>query len=70
MSKDDKELFISRTPDGDYAIRKPGADRASAKEPTQKDAIDRAKDLNPDAAILVQRVRDTKNGDRDKWRKP
>ena len=29
-----------------------------------------ARQIIPDAAVLVQRVRDTKVGGRDKWRKP
>jgi hypothetical protein len=43
---------------------------ASAVEPTQKEAINRARELNPDAAIHVERVRNTDAGSPDKWRKP
>ena len=67
---DSDNLFIERRDEGDYAVRKPGADRASAVEPTQKEAIDRARGLNPDAAIHVERVRNTTGGSPDKWRKP
>jgi len=63
------ELFIEQREQGDYAIRKPGSERASAVLPTQKEAIDRARELNPNAAVLVERVRDTNVGGRDKWRK-
>lgn len=66
----DDAFFIERRPEGDYAVRKPGSDRASAVEPTQADAIDRARQMNPDAAIHVERVRHTDNGSPDKWRKP
>lgn len=66
----DDNLFIERRDQGDYAVRKPGSDRASAIEPTQKEAIERARDLNPDAAIHVERVRNTTGGSPDKWRKP
>jgi hypothetical protein len=66
----DNKLFIERRPEGDYAVRKPNSDRASAVLPTQAEAIDRARQLNPDAAILVERVRETKGGSPDKWRKP
>ena len=66
-----RELFIERRePEGDYAIRRPGAPRASATEPTQAEAIERARDMEPNAAILVGRVRNTDRGSRDKWRKP
>ena len=37
---------------------------------TQEAAINRARDLNPDAQILVERVRNTDRGHPDKWRKP
>jgi hypothetical protein len=65
-----KKLFIERREDGDYAIRKPNSDRASAILPTQEKAIHKAEKLDPDAVILVERVRDTEAGGRDKWRKP
>jgi HTH-type transcriptional regulator/antitoxin HigA len=62
------ELFIERREQGVYAIRKPNSDRASAILPTQAEAIERAREMYPDAAILVERVRDTNVGGRDKWR--
>lgn len=68
--KDSNNLFIERRPDGDYAVRKPDAERASAVAPTQAEAIERAKQLNPDAAIHVERVRNTDVGKPDQWRKP
>lgn len=63
------EFFIEKRPEGDYAIRKPKSERASAVAPTQADAIARAKQLNPDATIRVERVRKTSSGSPDKWRK-
>ncbi len=66
----DKRIYVERREQGDYAVRKPGADRASAVAPTQKEAIDEARRLNPGVAPHVERVRDTKAGGRDKWRKP
>lgn len=66
----DDQLFVERRPEGDYAVRKGGADRASAVEPTQAEAIERARELNPGKSPLVERVRDTDAGHRDKWRKP
>lgn len=65
----DKNLFVERRPEGDYAVRKPGSERASAVEPTQAAAIDRARQINPNAAVHVERVRHTKGGNPDKWRK-
>lgn len=65
-----EKLFIERRPEGDYAIRRPGSEKASAVEATQAEAIERAKEIKPDAAILVERVRNTSGGSRDKWRKP
>jgi Uncharacterized protein conserved in bacteria (DUF2188) len=65
------KLFIERRPEeGDYAIRRGGADRISGHEGTQAEAIERAKEIDPNAAILVERVRNTNQGVRDKWRTP
>ena len=66
----DKRIYIERRPEGDYAVRKADSERASAVEPTQKKAIARARELNPGVAPHLERVRDTKVGGRDKWRKP
>jgi hypothetical protein len=65
------KLFIERREmEGDYAIRRGGADRISGREDTQAEAIERAREIDPTAAILVERVRNTDVGGRDKWRKP
>jgi hypothetical protein len=65
------KLFIERREEeGDYAIRRPDADRISGHEATQAEAIERAREIDPNAAILVERVRNTDRGQRDKWRKP
>ena len=64
------EFFIERRDQGDYAVRKPKSERASTVADTQKEAIDAAKKLNPEATIHVERVRHTKGGSPDKWRKP
>lgn len=65
------KFFIERREEeGDYAIRRPGADRISGHEPTQAEAIDRAEGIDPNATIQVERVRNTNRGHRDKWRKP
>jgi hypothetical protein len=68
MAKD--RLFVERRPQGDYAVRKPNSERASAVLPTQAQAIERARELNPSKQPLVERVRHTDQGKPDKWRKP
>lgn len=68
MDKD--RLFVERRPQGDYAVRRPNSERASAVRPTQAEAITRARELNPAAAPLVEWVRYTEVGKPDKWRKP
>ena len=62
------EFFIEQRPDGRYNVLRPNADRASASADTQAKAIDRARAMDPDATIHVERVRDIGPG-RDKWRK-
>jgi hypothetical protein len=65
------KLFIEQRPDeGDYAIRRPNAARISDHAATQAEAIERAREIDPNATILVERVRNTETGGRDKWRKP
>ena len=66
----DEQLFVERRPEGDYAVRRPNSHRASAVEATQAEAIERARELNPGKAPLVERVRYTDAGKPDKWRKP
>jgi hypothetical protein len=64
------ELFIERRDQGDYAVRRPGSCRASAVLPTQAEAIDRARELEPNSTPMVERVRHTSRGKPDQWRKP
>jgi hypothetical protein len=65
------KLFIEqRSEENDYVIRRPGAQRISDHEATQAEAIERARAIDPNAAILVERVRNTEVGHRDKWRRP
>jgi hypothetical protein len=68
MSKNDKkELFVTRREDGRYNVLKPHADRASAVTGTQREAIDRARVIRPDATVHIQRVRGVPPGP-DKFR--
>ena len=66
---DAKKVYVEQRPEGDYAVRRANSERASATAPTQKEAIERARELNPGVSPHVERVRDTKTGGRDKWRK-
>ncbi|MBN3812830.1 DUF2188 domain-containing protein [Paraburkholderia sp. Ac-20347] len=66
-----QKIFVERRSDeGDYAVRRPNSQRASAIAPTQREAIERARELNPSGPVLVERVRTTSVGKPDKWRKP
>ncbi len=67
--KDSKQLFVEKRPEGDFAVRKANSERASDVLPTQAEAIARAKELNPGASPLVERVRNTEGGKPDQWRK-
>lgn len=69
-NKNPNQIYIERRDGGDYAVRRGGADRASAVEPTQKEAIERAREIAPNAPVHVERVRNTDVGHRDKWRRP
>ncbi len=62
-------VYIEQTDEGDYAVRREGSERASAVAPTQKEAIEIARELNPGVAPDVERVRYTNKGKPDQWRK-
>lgn len=66
----DKRLYVEQREEGDYAVRRADSERASIVAPTQKKAIEKARELNPGVAPHVERVRNTKVGGRDKWRRP
>lgn len=63
-----KHYFVEQTDDGRYAVRARGSKRASDIADTQRDAIERVKELNPNDRPDVERVRNTGAGGRDKWR--
>jgi hypothetical protein len=69
-NKNNDQFYVEHRDSGNYAVRRGGSDRASAIEPTQREAIERAGKIDPNAPIHVERVRDTNVGGRDKWRKP
>ena len=62
-------ILVEPRAQGDFAVKRDNAKRASAVRDTQIEAIARAKELEPDKAPLVKRVRNTKNGKASKWRK-
>jgi Uncharacterized protein conserved in bacteria (DUF2188) len=64
-----KNTYVERRPEGDFAVRKPGSERASAVAPTQAKAIERAREISPGVAPDVERVRHTSCGKPDQWRK-
>jgi pyridoxine/pyridoxamine 5'-phosphate oxidase len=66
----DKDLFVERRAEGDFAVRRANSQRASLVAVTQAEAIAEARKLEPDATVLVERVRRTSVGKPDKWRKP
>ena len=68
MSDHDKNLFIEQHKDG-YAILRGGVKEPLAVEPTQDAAIEKARKLEPEAAIHVERVRNVQGGGRDQWRR-
>ena len=53
MAKHD-ELFIVPRPNGDWAIEKPHAERASAVVETQEQAIKKAKKMAPEGSIHLK----------------
>jgi hypothetical protein len=65
----DKKLYVERRPEGDFAVKHAHAKRASAVTPTQAEAIEVARELNPGHAPDVARVRHTSKGKPDQWRK-
>jgi hypothetical protein len=65
----DKRIYVEQRPEGDFAVKRPGASRASAVEPTQAKAIERARELSPESRPHVERVRHTNRGKPDQWRK-
>ena len=64
---DRNELFVTRRADGRYNVLRPNAERASAVTDTQREAIERARTIEPKAAVHIQRVRGNPPGP-DKFR--
>jgi len=60
-------LLIEQQDDGTYAADYDRALIATGK--TQRQTIDRARKIEPDAIALAERVRKTEGGKPDKWRR-
>ncbi|MHC2108361.1 DUF2188 domain-containing protein [Methylobacterium sp. CM6246] len=62
-------MRVVRRDDGQYAVMRPGAKRASAILPTQAQAVARARELDKKgAAPIAKRVRKSPAGKRRTWR--
>ena len=64
-----KKLYIERLSNDKYGVKKTHDAKPLVVTLTQEKAIEKAEKMNP-IELLVERVRDTKKGGRDKWRKP
>ena len=62
-------VIVQQTSDGSFGSKRQGAKRISGKRPTQKEAIERAHELEPTKSPLVRRVRNTVNGKAGTFRK-
>lgn len=62
-------ILVERQADGQYAVERQNAKRASAKTKTQAAAIARADEIAPDKSPIVRRVKNTKAGKRGQFRK-
>lgn len=62
-------IYVEPREQSDYAVRRENAQRASAVLPTQKAAIERARELEPNKKPNVARVRNTSAGGPDQFRK-
>lgn len=65
-----KRIFIERGDDGKYRAKLAHGATTGIVTGTQKAAIDAVKRDYPQSHPDVERVRNTKTGGRDKWRKP
>jgi hypothetical protein len=64
-----KQYIVQPSTRGGFEVKAKGGYRASGVLPTQREAEDRAKELNPDNRPNVRRVRDTGVGHPGEFRK-
>lgn len=62
------QTFVEQRKAKDFVVRKARSKRASAVEPTQRQATKRAKAV-ASGKPSIERVRNAAGGKRDKWRK-
>jgi len=61
-------IQVQKRNDGRYEVKRPGAKRASDVKDTQKEALARARELDPDNAPIAKRVRRKPGAKRGTWR--
>lgn len=61
-------LRVEQRADGKFGVKRKGAKRASAVVETQRDAIAKAKELEPGKAPIAKRVRRSRAGKKGAWR--
>lgn len=61
-------MQVQKRNDGRYEIKRPGAKRASDVKDTQKEALARARELDPNNAPIAKRVRRKPGAKRGTWR--
>ena len=64
----DNHYFVELNDDGKYAVKTANAQRSSGVFDTQKEAIDFAKELNPNDHPDVERVRNLPGSRPGEWR--
>jgi len=62
-------VFVERRSDGGYVVRRRGTTKSIKVTPTQREAVEHAREISPNGTILIERVRNTDVGSRDRWRK-
>jgi hypothetical protein len=65
-----KNIYIERGKDGQYRAKHAHGASTGITTKTQRDAIEAVKEKFPGSHPDVERVRNTKAGKRDHWRKP
>jgi hypothetical protein len=67
MNKPSK-LYVEQLPGGNYGVKETHDKKPIVTARTQEKAIEKAKQIDP-KELLIERVRHTDRGGRDKWRK-
>lgn len=62
-------IFVEQRPQGGYAVKRRGSQKTIQTLATQKEAVEKARELNPGRMILVRRVRSGARGASESWRK-